>query len=101
MPIHIKDGEGGQIKRAWAGAIRRAGLNPDFTPRTCRHTWASWHYAIHRDLLRLKIEGGWSSVELVERYAHLMPASHEAAIRQFLGTCDLTVTSEIEHDLTY
>jgi integrase len=77
---------GGQIKTAWRGAIQRAGLNPEFTPHTCRHTWASWHYAMHKDLLKLKVEGGWSSVVLVERYAHLMPVGHELAIRKFL--CD-------------
>ena len=76
---------GGQIDTAWKGAIRRAGLDPELTPHDCRHTWASWHYAIHKDLLALKIEGSWSSVALVERYAHLLPAGYEAAIRQFLG----------------
>jgi hypothetical protein len=40
---------------------------------------------LHRDLLALKADGGWSSVELVERYAHVMPAGHEAAIRRFWG----------------
>jgi len=76
---------GGQIKRGWYGAIRRAGLDPELTPHDLRHTWASWHYALHRDLLALKIEGGWSSVGLVERYAHLLPAGREEAIRGFLG----------------
>jgi integrase len=76
---------GGQIKTAWKGAIRRADLDPELTPHDCRHTWASWHYAVHRDLLALKVEGGWSSVALVERYAHLLPAGNESAIRQFLG----------------
>ena len=56
---------GGQIKTAWHGAIRRAGLNPELTPHDLRHTWASWHYALNRDLLALKQEGGWSSVLLV------------------------------------
>ena len=41
----------GQIKSAWKGAIRRAGLDPELTPHDLRHTWASWHYAMHRDLL--------------------------------------------------
>lgn len=76
--------EGGHVKRAWQGAIRRAGLDPELTPHDLRHTWASWQYALHRDLLALKMEGGWSSVALVERYAHLLPAGQEAAIRQFL-----------------
>jgi integrase len=75
---------GGQIKTGWRGAIRRAGLNPDLTPHDLRHTWASWHYALHHDLLLLRNEGGWSSVKLVERYAHLLPAGQEEAIRWFL-----------------
>lgn len=77
--------QGGQILNGWRGARRRAGLDPKLTPHDCRHTWASWHYALHRDLLALKLEGGWSSVALVERYAHLLPAGHESAIREFLG----------------
>jgi integrase len=78
-------GYGGQIKTAWRGALSRAGLDPELTPHDLRHSWASWHYALNRDLLALKLEGGWSSVALVERYAHLLPAGQEAAIREFLG----------------
>lgn len=78
---------GGHIKTGWAAAIRRAGLDPELTPHDCRHTWASWHYAIHRDVLALKAEGGWSGVGLVERYAHLLPAGQDEAIRHFFGTC--------------
>jgi len=76
---------GGQIKKGWYGALRRAALDPELTPHDLRHTWASWHYALNHDLLALKIEGGWSSVALVERYAHLLPAGHVEAIRGFLG----------------
>jgi integrase len=76
---------GGHIKTAWRGAIRRSGLDPELTPHDLRHSWASWHYALHRDLLALKVAGGWSSVELVERYAHLLPAGHQDEIRHFLG----------------
>ena len=81
---------GGQIKKGWKGALGRAGLDPNLSPHDLRHTWASWHYALHKDLLRLKQEGGWSSVGLVERYAHLLPAGHEQGIRGFL--CDVAVT---------
>lgn len=77
---------GGHVKTGWAGALRRAKLDPELTPHDLRHTWASWHYALHKDLLLLKVEGGWSSVALVERYAHLLPAGEEEAIRRFLGT---------------
>jgi integrase len=83
-PYRGSEEYGGQIKTAWRNALRRAEL-AGFTPHDLRHTWASWHYAIHRDLLRLKTEGGWSSVALVERYAHIMPAGHEDAIRAFWG----------------
>ena len=38
------------------------GLDPELTPHDLRHLWASWHYALHRDLLALKMEGAWSSV---------------------------------------
>jgi integrase len=62
--------------------MKRAKLS-GITPHDLRHSWASWHYALHRDLLALKIEGGWSSVALVERYAHLMPTGLEAEIRAF------------------
>jgi integrase len=76
---------GGQIKTAWRGAVRRAGLDPALRVHDLRHCWASWHYALHKDLLALKEAGGWSSVALVERYAHLVPAGREDAIRRFLG----------------
>ena len=58
-------------------------LDPQLTPHDLRHTWASWHYAVYRDLLKLNVDGGWSSVLLVERYAHLLPAGQEAAIPRF------------------
>lgn len=76
---------GGHIKTAWKGAIRRAGLDPELTPHDLRHTWASWQYALNRDLLGLKVEGGWSSVVLCERYCHLLPDGHISAIKRFLG----------------
>jgi integrase len=79
---------GGQIKTSWRTAIRKAGLDEELTPHDLRHSWASWHYALNRDLLALKVEGGWSSVTLVERYAHLLPVGQEKAIRRFLGLCD-------------
>jgi integrase len=79
---------GGQIKTAWRGAIRRAGLDPELRPHDLRHTWASWFYAVHRDVLKLKDEGGWSSLALVERYAHLLPAGHQAEIYGFWHATD-------------
>ena len=76
---------GGQIKTAWHGAIRRAGIDPVFTPHHLRHTWATWHYAVHRDPRLLQYAGGWSSLALVERYGKWTPKGHEAAIEAFLN----------------
>jgi integrase len=75
---------GGQIATAWAGACRRAKIT-DATPHTLRHTWASWHYAMHRDLMRLKADGDWSTITQTERYTKLAPATMVAEIRKFLG----------------
>jgi integrase len=77
---------GGHIKTAWASALRKAGISRDVSPHSLRHTWASWHYASHRDILLLKREGGWSSVTLVERYAHLAPPTMAAEIGAWRAT---------------
>jgi integrase len=75
---------GGQIKKSWAAACVAAGIAGQ-TPHNLRHSWATWQYALKPDLLALKVAGGWSSVVLVEKYAHLMPAGHEAGIRRVWG----------------
>lgn len=36
-----------------------------------RHTWASWHVQNGTSLQELQQLGGWSSYEMVLRYAHL------------------------------
>ena len=98
-PSHIRayaDRErryGGQIKTGWAGAVTRASLDPELVPHDLRHTWATWHYALHKDLIRLQQEGGWSTVTLVTRYAHLMPQGQEEAIRRFLRHMADTATT--------
>lgn len=35
-----------------------------------RHTWATWAYAVTRDLTFLMQQGGWKSAQMVLRYAH-------------------------------
>jgi integrase len=88
---------GGQIKTAFRSARERARLPRELTPHKLRHTWASWHWAIHKDLLKLKVEGGWSSVGLVEVYAHLLPAGHERAIELvWAGGRDTPVTRPLD-----
>ena len=60
---------------------RRAGVE-NFTPHDCRHTWATWHYAANRDLLTLMQLGGWKSLAMVERYAHVNSAHLAPSIKR-------------------
>jgi integrase len=58
------------IRKSFAGACHRAGIK-NFTVHDCRHTWATWHYAKKRDLLALQKLGGWKTLAMVTRYAHV------------------------------
>lgn len=52
---------------------RAAYDGPRFRPVHChlfRHTWATWAYAVTRDLTLLMGQGGWKSASMVMRYAH-------------------------------
>jgi len=56
----------------WRKALERAGIE-NFTWHGLRHTWASWHVQNGTPLNVLQEQGGWSSYEMVQRYAHLAP----------------------------
>ncbi|MDU4301259.1 MAG: site-specific integrase [Eikenella corrodens] len=58
--------------RVWREALDRAGI-ADFRWHDLRHTWASWLVQQGTPLAALKEMGGWESVEMVQRYAHLAP----------------------------
>jgi integrase len=60
------------IKTAFNKALDRAGLE-DVTFHTLRHTFASWAVQRGVPLVVLKELGGWQSLEMVTRYAHLSP----------------------------
>ena len=94
---------GGQIKSAWATACRRAELPgawriwvpkgqtkekrqwvPELTPHDLRHTWATWHYCMHKDLMKLRDDGGWSTITMVTRYAKRMPDAYRVEIIAWL-----------------
>lgn len=82
-PYADRDG-GGQIKTGFNGACRRAGI-ANFTPHDCRHTWATWHYAQHRDLIGLMRLGGWKSERMVMRYAHVNVSDLAASVAALPG----------------
>lgn len=56
--------------KAWRNALKRVGI-VDFRWHDLRHTWASWHVQKGHSLHVLQELGGWESVEMVRRYAHL------------------------------
>lgn len=43
----------------------------DFHFHDLRHTWASWHVQAGTPLFTLKELGGWETLEMVKKYAHL------------------------------
>ena len=96
---------------AWRKALKRAGIT-DFRWHDLRHTWASWHVQAGTPLYVLQELGGWSSAEMVRKYAHLS-SEHLAAyaeqmsqgfepveIRQRLATNQLRSTNEMEARVT-
>ena len=62
-----------QISKGWKAALARAGIEPSFRWHDLRHTWASWHVMAGTPLEVLQKLGGWASLSMVMRYAHLAP----------------------------
>lgn len=57
---------------AFRTALKRAGIE-NFRFHDLRHTWASWLIQAGVPLSVLQEMGGWESIEMVRRYAHLAP----------------------------
>jgi integrase len=70
-PRQVADTPTGKISSAaWRKACTRAGL-PWLRFHDLRHTWASWHVQSGTPLAVLQELGGWASLAMVQRYAHL------------------------------
>ena len=59
-----------QPKTGWLAAVNRANIAPARW-HDLRHTWASWHVQAGTPLEVLRVLGGWSSMDMVMRYAHM------------------------------
>lgn len=57
-------------RRDFSDACKLSGIN-DFHFHDLRHTWASWHVQAGTPLFTLKELGGWETLEMVKKYAHL------------------------------
>ncbi|HHQ6623760.1 TPA: site-specific integrase [Serratia fonticola] len=66
---------------AWRLALQRAGIE-NFRFHDLRHTWASWLIQAGVPLSVLQEMGGWESIEMVRRYAHLAPSHLTEHARQ-------------------
>ena len=77
--------------KAWRKALKRAGIE-DFTWHGLRHTWASWHVQAGTPLLVLQQMGGWASLDMVQRYAHLS-SDHVA---QYAGNVEVNGTKKAQ-----
>lgn len=77
---------------AWRKALKRAGIE-NFRWHDLRHTWASWHVQAGTPLYVLQELGGWSSSEMVKKYAHLT-SDHLAEYADRMSTIRLRSESE-------
>jgi integrase len=70
-PRQVEDAPTGKISSAaWRKACTRAGV-AWLRFHDLRHTWASWHVQSGTPLAVLQELGGWASLAMVQRYAHL------------------------------
>ncbi|WP_458047384.1 tyrosine-type recombinase/integrase [Phytobacter sp. AG2a] len=79
---------------AWNAGLKKAGIE-DFRFHDLRHTWASWLIQSGVPLSVLQEMGGWESIEMVRRYAHLAPnhlTEHARKIDAIFGTTDTNTT---------
>ena len=58
--------------KAWRSALKRAGIE-DFRWHDLRHTFATWHREAGTPTHELQRLGGWKTLSMVERYAHVAP----------------------------
>lgn len=77
----------GKIKSAWRKALKRAKLE-GVTWHGLRHTWASWHAQAGTPIPVLKELGGWRTLSMVQRYAHLAPEH----LRRYAGAVERHVS---------
>lgn len=87
--------------KAWKAGLARAGIE-NFRWHDLRRTWASWHVQAGTPLYVLQELGGWESVEMVRRYAHLSTAHlvgyvHRLSILKLVGKEEVATFQQQSH----
>lgn len=80
--------------QTWKRACEKANLK-GFRWHDLRHTWASWHVMSGTDLRTLMELGGWSTWEMVLRYAHLAAPHLQKAAKNL----DRMVTNQLRSNV--
>lgn len=71
-----------QLQRGFSAARKAAGLGPEVTFHTLRHTYASWMINAGVDIMTLSKLLGHSSVLVTQRYAHLYDSTLRDAVKR-------------------
>ncbi len=71
------------IRNGFQSACTRAGLK-GVTPHTTRHTFATRLIANGVDLRTVQELGGWASLRMLERYAHVAPTRKAQAVEELV-----------------
>lgn len=97
-PAYVFTYEGRPVRqvntKAWKLALRRAGIE-DFRWHDLRHTWASWHVQAGTPLQALQELGGWETVEMVRRYAHLSSEHLAPYVERMSGSLQLVTSQQL------
>jgi integrase len=72
---------------AAAGVVAAAGVALGFVPtgHVLRHTAATWHYAVCRDVKAVKDRAGWSTLRMADQYAKSAPHGMADEVRAHWG----------------
>jgi integrase len=84
-----------RMRKAFRKARAAAGLGPDVTPHTCRHTFASRLVMAGENMVTVKELMRHKTVEMTMRYAHLSPTHKRDAIKRLTPPAPLAATGDI------
>lgn len=82
--------------KMWRRVVKESGLE-GVTFHTMRHSWASWQVQAETPLKMLQELGGWATLEMPLRYAHLSPGHlTQYAERSAIGPDTRTESGTVE-----